>query len=235
MTSSGKALVFAAVTSLLSLALPARAQAQARLAFVGAGEVSPRLSNRVAAALSREWQVEVDRVVLSWGSGTPGPGADSAAFKLVGGENGWFSLMLQPPRGPGTWVRLRAGITVELPVATHALRPGTVLSEDDFRREPRIHWGPLPAEPEAEPAAGWVVRRPIAGGEVLEGFRVAPPPVVTAGKPVRMYYVMGSVTVAIDGVALNDAAVGQPVRVRTRGQRAVVAGTAVAPGEARMQ
>ncbi|HWA55861.1 MAG TPA: flagellar basal body P-ring formation chaperone FlgA [Gemmatimonadales bacterium] len=224
-----------ALASLASLVSPGRSSAQARLAFVGTGDVSPRLSARVAAAISREWRVDTSRIVLSWGSASPAPVSDTAGFRLIGGEGGWFSLLFEQGRGPGAWLRLRAGIAVEQPVATRALTPGTVLGAGDIRIEPRVNWGPLPADSEASAEAGWVVRRPIAGGEVLAGFRVAPPPVVTAGKPVKMYYNTGRVSVAIEGVALNDAAMGQPVRMRTTGRIGVMAGTAVAPGEARME
>lgn len=227
--------MIAALASLASLVAPRRAHAQARLAFIGTGSVPARLSARVAETISREWQVDTSRVVLSWGNNVPAELSDTAAFRLIGGESGWFSLMLEPAKGPTTWLRLRAGITVDVAVAAHALVPGTVLQEADIRREPRVHWGPLPLTPEPMAEPGWVVRRPLAGGDPLEGFRVTPPPVVSAGKPVRMYYNVGSVSVAIDGVALNDAAVGQPVRVRTGGRSGVVAGTAVAPGEARME
>lgn len=227
--------MFAAIASLASLVTPGRSHAQARLALVGAGSVSERLSARVAEAISREWEVDVGRVVLSWGSGSLGQVPDTSAFRLIGGEAGWFSLMLEPAHGPTAFFRLRAGVAVEGLIAARALVPGTVLGENDFRLEPRVHWGPLPRDPEPRAAAGWIVRRPIASGDALEGFRVAPPPVVSAGKPVRMYYNAGSVSVALDGVALNDAAVGQPVRVRTPGRIGVVAGTAVAPGEARME
>jgi flagella basal body P-ring formation protein FlgA len=58
--------------------------------------------------------------------------------------------------------------------------------------------------------------------------------VVSAGKPVRVLWNEGNVSVAVEGVALNDAAVGQSVRVRTSGRIGVVAGTATAPGVARM-
>jgi flagella basal body P-ring formation protein FlgA len=234
MTSSAKTIVLAALASLASLVSPGRSHAQVRMAYIGTGDIPARLSARVAETISREWQVDTSQVVLSWGSGTLGQVPDTSAFRLIGGEGGWFTLILDAAHGPTAFFRLRAGVTLEQPVATHALVPGAVLSAADIRNEPRVHWGPLPLEPESQAGPGWVVRRPIAGGEVIEGFRVAPPPVVSAGKPVRMYYNTGSVSVAIDGVALNDAAVGQPVRMRTTGRVGVVAGTAIAPGEARM-
>src|SRR5512146_489208 len=113
MTSSAKAIVIAALASLASLVTPGRSHAQARLAFVGTGSVTARLSARVAEAVSREWEVDTSRVVLSWGSGSLGQVPDTSAFRLIGGEAGWFSLILDAPHGATAFFRLRAGITLD--------------------------------------------------------------------------------------------------------------------------
>ena len=222
-----------ALSALASLVSPLRGQAQARLSL-SRGEVPPRLAARVAVALAREWGVDTAGLVLSWGTGNLRGIPDSSGFRLVGGEGGWYSVLVEPPGGPSVLIRLRAGLTVTRVVAVRALPAGTVLSQDDLRVQPGLRWGAPERDslPSAEP--GWVVKRPVARGDALEGWRVAPPAVVSAGKPVRVLWHEGNVSVALEGVALNDAAIGQSVRVRTRGRVGVVAGTAVAPGQARM-
>jgi flagella basal body P-ring formation protein FlgA len=225
--------MFALLSALASIGSPLRAQNQARMS-ASQGDVSDRLSSRVAQAVAREWNVDTASVVLSWGSGSLGQVPDTAGFKLIGGDAGWFSIQMEPVKGAVAWMRVRAGVTIEQPIATRALSAGSVIGNEDLRMEPRVRWGPPAAEPDRLVEAGWVVKRPIAGGEPLEGFRVAPPPVVSAGKTVRILYNVGNVSVALEGVALNDAAVGQPVRVRTSSRVGTVAATAVAPGEARM-
>jgi flagella basal body P-ring formation protein FlgA len=225
--------VFAALSALASLVSPSRAESQARLS-VSTGEVPPRLAARVALAIGREWGVDSSGLVLSWGTGSLAQVPDSSAFRLVGGEGGWLSLLVEPAKGAAVWIRLRAGITVDQAIAVRALPAGTVLGPDDMRVEPRLRWGPPAPDAARQAETGWVVKRPVAGGDALEGWRVAPPPVVSAGKPVRMLWNEGNVSVALEGVALNDAALGQPVRVRTSGRVGVVAGTAIAPGQARM-
>ena len=225
--------MFAAFSALASLVSPAGAQSQARLS-VSTGEISPRLAARVARAIAREWNVDTGSVVLSWGSGSLGSIPDSAGFRLIGGEGGWFSVQMEPVKGATAWIRLRAGVTVDQAIATRALPAGGVLGAADMRIEPRLRWGPPPLDSVPQAALGWVIRRPVAGGDVLEGWRVAPPPVVSAGKPVLVRWNTGTVSVALEGVALNDAAVGQSVRVRTAGRVGIVAGTVTAPGEARM-
>ncbi len=232
MTSSVNT-VFAALSALASLVSPLRAQNEFRMS-AGNAEVSTRLANRVAQAVSREWNVDIRSVVLSWGAGSLGSVPDTAGFRLLGGDGGWFSLQLEPVKGGVAWIRLRAGVTLDQPIATRALPAGSVIGPEDLRIEPRVHWGQPSSELALMAEPGWVVRRPVASGDPLEGFRVAPPPVVNAGKPVRISYNLGNVSVALDGVALNDAAVGQAVRVRTASRIGTVAGTVTAPGEARM-
>ncbi len=221
------------LSALASLVMPVRSEAQARLS-VSTGEVPPRLAARVARAIGREWGVDTAGLVLSWGTGSLNQVPDSSAFRLIGGEAGWFSLLVEPASGQSAWIRLRAGRTVAQVVATRALPAGAVLGPEDMRVEPRLSWGAPARDSVNATAPGWVVKRPVAGGDVLEGWRVAPPPVVSAGKPVRVLWNEGNVSVALEGVALNDAAVGQSVRVRTSGRIGVVAGTATAPGVARM-
>lgn len=233
MTSFVRAAVFAGLSALAALVSPARAHAQARLS-AGTGEVPARLNARVARTIAREWDVDTGSVVLSWGAGSLGSIPDTAAFRLMGGDGGWFSVQMEPAKGAIAWLRLRAGVTVDQAIATRALPAGVVLGAGDIRVEPRLRWGPPPLAPAPQAEPGWVIRRPVAGGDVLEGWRVAPPPVVSAGKPVLVRWNTGNVSVALEGVALNDAAVGQSVRVRTSGRIGVVAGTATAPGEARI-
>ena len=52
--------------------------------------------------------------------------------------------------------------------------------------------------------------------------------------PVRILWQQGSVSVALDGTALNDAAIGGTIRVRLPERKSVLVGTVTAPGEARM-
>lgn len=221
------------LVSLLAL-LPGASRAQSPRLSVGSSDVPPRLAARVAQAVARAWGTDTTGLVLSWGSGSLATVDDSAAFRLLGhGEDGWFVVSVEPAGKPARAIRLRAGRTIPRAVAARVLRPGTRLAEDDIRLEPTLRWGPPPAD-SATPAAGWLVRRMTSPGEALDRLRVEPPPVVATGQTVRVLWNRGNVTVALEGTALNDAAMGGSVRVRT-GQRAgVVTGTVTAPGLARM-
>lgn len=213
---------------------PLRGQAPARLT-AQTGEIAPRLAARVAGQVARAWATDTAGLILSWGSGALAGVPDTTAFRLLGrGEGGWFAVTFEPAGQPPVAVRLRAGIAGRRLVAARALRTGMRLVEGDLREEPHLQWGP-PVDDSPTPAAGWVVRRMLAPGDPLDPARVSPPPLVEAGQPVRLLWNEGNVSVALEGVALQAAAMGQTVRVRTGGRAGVLLGTVTAPGEARMQ
>ena len=226
--------MFSAMTLLGAVTSSIKGQAPARLT-AQAGDIAPRLSARVAEQVARIWATDSAGLVLSWGSGSLAGVPDTTTFHLLGrGEGGWFAVTFEPAGRPQIAIRLRAGIAGRRLVAARALRVGMRLVEADIREEPWLQWGP-PVEGAELPTAGWVVRRLLSPGDPLDLIRVAPPPLVDAGQPVRLIWNEGNVSVALEGVAMHAAAMGQTVRVRTGGRAGVVLGTVTAPGEARMQ
>jgi flagella basal body P-ring formation protein FlgA len=226
--------VLSALGVLGALTSPLKGQAPVSLT-AQSGAIAPRLAARVAEQVARTWGTDTARLVLSWGLGAPAGVPDTTPFHLLGrGEGGWFAVTFEPAGRPQVAMRLRAGIAGRLLVAARALRVGMRLVESDIREEPTVQWGP-PVDTAMVPAPGWVVRRILTPGDVLDATRVAPPPLVEAGQPVRMIWNEGNVSVALEGVALQAAAMGQTVRVRTGGRTGVLLGTVTAPGEARMQ
>lgn len=225
--------MFSLATAFSALTGALRGQAAPRL-VADAGGVSPVLAGRVAQQVARTWAVDTTGLILSWGSGSLAGVPDTAPFRLLGrGEGGWFAVTVEEPGRPVLAIRLRAGIAGQRIVAARALRAGARLVAEDLREEPHLAWGPPPADP-ARPEAGWVVRRAVSEGDPLDPIRVAPPPVVQSGQPMRLIWSEGSVSVALEGTAINDAAMGQPVRVRTESRSGVLLGIVTAPGEARM-
>ncbi len=212
-----------------------RAQATSTRLSVASDSVPASFTNRVAAAVAHDWGVEPGELVLSWGRGPLDQIRPGSAFKLLGlGEGGWLAVVLEPDSQRPAALRLRVGFTEQRLVAARTLRTGTVLTDEDLRTEPHVHWGPPELDQQPLPSAGWVAKRMIPAGEVLEPGRVVPPSVIASGDPVRLHWQSGNVSVALDGVALNDAAAGQSVRVRTGRKTGVVTGVATAPGEAKV-
>ena len=220
----------------LCAATPARAQAPAP-----GGGVPPALADRVAAAVAARWAVAPQAVRLDWGrrpvAGGDGRGAatlsDGAPFTLLGrGDGGWFAVVFGPG-GIGVAARVRAGTLDTTAVATRPLAPGAALAEADVALVPRVRWD-VPRQGRERPAAGWIVRRPVAAGGSLEPPVTAPPPLVAAGSRVRLVVTGGGVSVALDGVALQDARLGQRVLVRRDGRARPLWGTVAGPGLVRL-
>jgi flagella basal body P-ring formation protein FlgA len=200
-----------------------------------AGDVPAGFAARVAVEIGRTWDVSAEELVLSFGTGSLAGVPDSSPFRLLGaGENGWFALVAEPAGGRPIAVRLRAGRSITRQVATRALRTGVRLAAGDIREESFLMWGPPPANHMALAGEGWVVRRALGSGTPLDPAHVAPPPLVEAGQPVRIIWYEGAVSIALQGTAMNDAAMGESVRVRTGGRTGVIRGLVTASGEARM-
>jgi flagella basal body P-ring formation protein FlgA len=223
-----------ALSLLAALTAPLRGQAPVRLT-AATSEVPARFAARVAAEVARTWGVGAEGLVLNFGTGSLAGVPDSSPFRLLGaGESGWFALVAEPVGMRPVAVRLRAGRTITRQVASRALRTGVRLVAEDIREEPHLVWGPPSAEAAGGVSPGWVVRRTLSPGTPLDAAHVAPPPLIEAGQPVKVYWQEGAVSIALDGTAMNDAAMGESVRVRTGGRTGVVRGRVTASGEARM-
>jgi flagella basal body P-ring formation protein FlgA len=224
MISSGKTLMFA-----LFAALPAAAQEPSSV-------VPEALTLRVAEQIGQLWNLPARDVHLDWGHlSSPRALDGQTPFRLLGGgEDGWFAVVFEPEGRSQVASRLRAGCTDSVLIATRPLIAGTRLAAGDLRLQARIHWGAPSRGEEPQPTIGWVARRGIREGSVIDRSLAGPPPLVDSGKQVRVIWRGGSVSVAVEGVALNSAGLGELVRVRTTGRLGMVRGTVSGPGEATM-
>ena len=180
------------------------------------------------ARVAELWRVAPATVRLEWGRIPPGASTLPTSMRLVGsGAGGWFTAVIG--RGDSTLaVRVRAGIETSVPVAAHALERGAGLAASDLDTRTETHWG-APAGVGDVPGAGWVVRRPIASGEVVAPPAVGPPPLIKSGDPIRMTWTRGGVSVTRVGVALNSARRGERVHARFDGHTQLE-GLALEPG-----
>jgi flagella basal body P-ring formation protein FlgA len=199
-----------------------------------AAAVPPALAAAVAAAIASQWDVEPARLVLEWGAAfaaeSLGVGAETP-FRLLGGSReGWFAVVFERRERPPVATRVRAGVVESLDVARRPLTAGSRISPADVRREARVAWGPPSARQEPGVEAGWIVRRAVAEGTVVEPPMASPPSIVAAGSSVRLIWTRGAVSVAVDATALHDAALGAPILVRVPGRRGQLRGTVAGPG-----
>lgn len=108
-------------------------------------------------------------------------------------------------------------------VAAAPLPAGATPTTADFRIQEvdltREH-GPAVNDPAA--LAGKILSRPIVAGQVLKEDALRAPPAVNAGDPVRIHVVGQGFSIWGEGVALNAAAEGERVRVRTESGKVLV-------------
>jgi flagella basal body P-ring formation protein FlgA len=108
--------------------------------------------------------------------------------------------------------------SVRIPVASHDLTRGTVLSASDF------HWSDTTltdgSTPDAAPvSAGWVTRRVIHAGEILREPGVAKPDVISAGDAVDVVYWTPGVSIRLRGTAIGRGRIGDEVYVKLDNRR----------------
>ncbi len=221
MTSSAKRLVFAAAAGALALLLVQRVAAQ------------PAVADIVAAQIAERWSVAASDVQLDFGRAAADVAAlpADATCRLAGrGADGYFVCVFHAGAAHDVAVRVRAGVTESAPVAAHALRAGTILTDGDIVSAASTHWGPPRGGDGAAPRSGWTLRRALAAGDAVRDTDAVPPAAVQQGQTVRVLWERGDVHLEWSGVALNGAPRGGRVRTRVDGRSAALEGIADAAG-----
>lgn len=201
-------------------------------------DVPPRLENRVLVRVAEVWGVAQETLHLQWGRLTlEHPLEESVSVRLIGnGSDGWFAVSFLREDGSSVATRVRVGVEDTILVAARPLDSGSELTLGDIQREVRMSWRRPRATRNAEPDVGWIVRRPIATGQVLSSPAVSQPKVITAGESVQFTWSRGAVRISMTGVALNAARLGERVRARISGRSTThVDGIATGPGTAKLK
>lgn len=111
---------------------------------------------------------------------------------------------------------------------------GGVITDDD------LGWqGANPARPvrngvDPDAAVGMEARRLLKAGQPLQAADLKAAAVIRKGDPVTLIYATAGVKLTVDGVAQNEAAKGEAVRVLNSYSRRTIEAVAHAPGEARV-
>jgi flagellar basal body P-ring formation protein FlgA len=78
--------------------------------------------------------------------------------------------------------------------------------------------------------AGMVSKRTLLPGRTITLAGLREPYAVTRGTPIRIVFAMGTMTISAGGTPLEDAAVGDVIRVRNTDSGMIVNGTVMADG-----
>lgn len=114
----------------------------------------------------------------------------------------------------------------KIPIAARDLTRGVILSAGDIKwADTTLTDGTIPEA--ANVAPGWVARRMIRAGEILQEPSVAKPDLVSAGDAVEVIYSTPGVAIKVRGTAIGRGGKGDEVYVRLdnrRRLRGIIAG-----------
>ena len=119
----------------------------------------------------------------------------------------------------------------EVPVATRALAPGAVVQEGDFQRA-RINLARLPrgAVTSDEQIIGQATQHEVTAGEVFKRDSLSAPVVISKGQKVTLRYRSGLFEATASGIAIEDGATGQDIKIKNDTSNKVVVATVIEPG-----
>lgn len=121
-------------------------------------------------------------------------------------------------------------------VASRPLARGQRLGKDDLALEKR-DLGTLRGKTIQNPTQvlGYLMRRGVPAGRALHTALLEAPVLVERGRRVRMAVQAQSIDITMTGVALEDGALGETVRVRNPASSRVVEGVVVGPAQVRLE
>jgi flagella basal body P-ring formation protein FlgA len=174
---------------------------------------------RVRSLVATRWSVDTTSVGLEWGvvQAPWTPDRDTPLSLEGTGRGGYWLVRF---RGEGVddddfVLRVRAGLTLRVPVAARRLVRGHRLRHEDIAWSDTLVWGSRAAVADAVAEPGWEVRRLIRKGEPLVPPAVDRPVLVEGGHPVEIFWARGSISLKLEGTAIQSGARGEHVWVRT--------------------
>ena len=111
---------------------------------------------------------------------------------------------------------------------------GHVLSADDLSWQDANPARPIRNGADIHLAVGLEVRRALKAGQPVLSADLKQPALIRKGEPVKLVYVSAGVRLSVDGVAQNEAAKGEAVRVLNSYSKRTIDAVAEASGEARV-
>lgn len=142
-----------------------------------------------------------------------------------------------PSERPWTlYVPTRVELRQQVLVAARALVRGQRLTAQDLRLEER-DVGALRDGAIHDPTqvTGYLMTRPLAAGRILSASALAAPMLVERGRPVRIALDAHGVYITMSGLAMDNGALGETVRVRNPASQRIVEGVVVGPAQIRVR
>ena len=149
-------------------------------------------------------------------------------------SNRFAAILVAPADGPPVIQRNVFGTVYEMaqiPVPKRLISAGDVISADDLEWQP-VHLTRLSGNSltDAEQLVGRMAKRPLKAGQILRQSDVAVSPVIHKNDLIRLVVRTGQMTLSVQGKALQDAALGQTIRVINVNSNRQLSGTVVDAG-----
>ncbi len=122
--------------------------------------------------------------------------------------------------------------TVQLLVLLRDVPRGHVLASGDLGWEEAPAARPVRNAADMDMAVGKEIKRALKAGQPVLTGDLKAPAVIRKGEQVKIVYVATGVRLTVDGVAQNEAAAGEAVRVLNTFSKRTIEATATANGEA---
>jgi flagellar basal body P-ring formation protein FlgA len=157
-----------------------------------------------------------------------------SAINFDPNSNRFAAILVAPADGPPVIQRNVFGTVYEMaqiPVPKRLISAGDVIAADDLEWQ-AVHLARLSGNSltDAEQLVGRMAKRPLKAGQVLRQSDVAVSPVIHKNDLIRLVVKTGQMTLSVQGKALQDAALGQTVRVVNVNSNRQLTGTVIDAG-----
>lgn len=149
-------------------------------------------------------------------------------------SNRFAAILVAPADGPPIIERTVFGTVYEMaqiPVPKRLISAGETIAAEDLEWQP-VHLTRLTGNSltDAEQLIGLVAKRPLKAGQILRQSDVAISPVIRKNDLIRLVVKTGQMILSVQGKALQDAALGQTIRVINVNSNRQLSGTVVDAG-----
>jgi flagella basal body P-ring formation protein FlgA len=149
-------------------------------------------------------------------------------------SNRFAAILVAPADGPPVIQRNVFGTVYEMaqvPVPKRLISAGEVIVADDLEWQ-AVHLARLSGNSltDADQLVGRMAKRPLKAGQLLRQSDVAVSPAIRKNDLIRLVVQSGQMTLTVQGKALQDAALGQTIRVVNVNTNRQLSGTVVDAG-----
>lgn len=157
-----------------------------------------------------------------------------SAINFDPASNRFAAILVAPADGPPVIQRNVFGTVYEMaqiPVPKRLISAGDIIAADDLEWQP-VHLTRLSGNSltDAEQLVGRMAKRPLKAGQILRQSDVAVSPVIRKNDLIRLVVRTGQMTLSVQGKAMQDAALGQTIRVINVNSNRQLSGTVVDAG-----